>query len=121
MQIAVATGELPTGVTKVANVTPSKEAPVPKAETLGLKLRDGKPSGAQVVSVLPDSPAARAEIVADDIITDVEKQPVTDAAGCVSAIATGLVTKGSKGVLLNIEHQGRRAFVILDARPVSPP
>jgi len=116
MQIAVATAELPTEFTKVANVAPSKESSAPKAETLGLKLRDGKPAGAQVVSVAPGSPAAHAEIFPDDVITEVESKPVNDAAGCVSAITTGLVTKGNKGILLNVERQGRRAFVIVNPR-----
>ena len=120
-QIAVATGELPMNFTKVSNVAPAKGTPAAKAETLGLKLRDGKPAGAQVVSVAPNSPAAHADLVVDDLITEVESQPVTDAAGCVSAIATGLVTKGNKGVLLNIERHGQRAFVILDVHPPSPP
>ena len=114
LQIAVATGELPTEVTKVANVGPPKEGPAAKAETLGLKLRDGKPKGAQVVSVAAGSPAAHAEIFPDDLVTEVEGKPVNDAAGCVSAITTGLVTKGNKGILLNVERQGRRAFVILN-------
>lgn len=121
IQIAVATGELPIEVTKVANAAPSKDTPAAKAETLGLKLRDGKPTGAQVVSVATGSPAARAEIFTDDVITEVESKPVNDAAGCVSAIATGLVTKGKKGVLLNVERQGRRAFVILNPHlPAAP-
>ena len=121
LQIAVPTGELPTEITKVANVAPAREVPAAKAETLGLKLRDGKSGGAQVVSVAPNSPAALAELFADDVISGVESQPVNDAAGCVSAIATGLVTKGNKGVLLNIERQGRRAFVILDPHPPVAP
>jgi len=54
-------------------------------------------------------------------ITEVESKPVTDAAGCVSAITTGLVTKGNKGILLNVERQGRRAFVILNPRLPSIP
>lgn len=121
MQIAVATGELPIEVTKVANAAPGKETPAAKAETLGLKLRDGKPAGAQVVGVAPGSPAAYSEIFSDDVITQVEGKQVNDAAGCVSAITTGLVTKGNKGVLLNVERQGRRAFVILNPRIPSAP
>jgi Do/DeqQ family serine protease len=121
IQIAVATGELPIKITKVANVAPSKETPAAKAETLGLKLRDGKPAGAQVMSVASGSPAAHAEILADDVITEVESKPVHDAAGCVSAITTGLVMKGNKGILLNVERQGRRAFVILNPHLPSAP
>ena len=112
LRIAVATGELPTEITRVANVSPSKGLEA-KAEMLGLKLRDAKPAGAQVVGTQPDSPAAHSEIFTDDVITGVEGQPVTDAAGCVSAITTGLMTKGRKGVLLNIERKGQRTFVVL--------
>jgi S1-C subfamily serine protease len=117
LQIAVATGELPVEMTKVANVAPSRGEPTAKAETLGLKLRDGKPTGAEVIGVTPGSPAARAEILADDLITGVESRPVNDAAGCVSAIATGLVTKGNKGIILNIERSGRRTFILLIPHP----
>lgn len=120
LQIAVATGELPVQITKVANSAPAREAVAAKAETLGLNLRDGKPSGAQVVSVTAGSPAARAEIVADDLITGVESRPVNDAAGCVSAITTGMMTKGNKGLLLNIERAGRRTFILLIPRPPPP-
>jgi serine protease Do len=116
MRIAVATGELPGQFTKVANVTPIKGAES-KAETLGLKLRDAKPAGAQVVGTQPNSPAARAEILTDDVITAVEGQPIADAAGCVSAIATGLVTKPGKGILVNLERRGQRTFVILNPQP----
>ncbi len=116
LRIAVATGELPTQVTKVANTTPAEKAEA-KAETLGLRLRDAKPRGAQVVGVLPDSPASHAEVFADDIIPAVDARPVTDAAGCVSAITTGLVSQPGKGVLLNLERKGRRTFAILPPRP----
>jgi len=112
LRIPVPTGELPGEITKVANSAPPKSVEA-KTETLGLKLQDAKPVGAQVIGTQPDSPAALAEIFPNDIITQVEGQPVTDAAGCVSAIATGLVTKGRKGLLLNIERKGQRTFVIL--------
>lgn len=112
LRIPVATGELPTEVTKVANTSPAKGLEA-KAETLGLKLRDAKPAGAHVVGTDPGSPAALSDVFPDDVITGVEGQAVTDAAGCVSAITTGLVSKGGKGVMLNIERKGQRTFVIL--------
>jgi S1-C subfamily serine protease len=116
MHIAVATGELPDEVTKAANVMPAKGGEA-KTETMGLQLRDAKPAGAQVVGILPDSPASRILIFPSDVVTGVDGHTVGDAAGCVSAIATGLVTKGSKGVLLNIERKGQRTFVILQPQP----
>ena len=100
---------------------PARKHPRPRPRRWDLKLRDGKPAGAQVIGVALNRPAARADIFADDVITEVEGKPVTDAAGCVSAIATGLVTKGSKGVLLNIERQGQRTFIILNPHPSLAP
>lgn len=116
LRIDVVTGELPGQVTKVTNTAPAEKAEA-RTEGFGLRLRDAKPRGAQVVGVLPDSAASHAEVFADDIITEVESKPVTDAAGCVSAITTSLVSKTGKGVLLNIERKGRRTFVILPAQP----
>lgn len=114
LRIPVATGELPTEITKVANVGPVKTLDA-KVETLGLKMRDAKPVGAQVVGTQPESPAAHSDIFVDDVITGVEGQPIADAASCVSAITTGLAAKGNKGVLLNIERKGQRTFVVLQS------
>ena len=108
----VATGELPDEITKAANSLPARAGEA-KTETMGLQLRDAKPAGAMVVGTLVDSPASRALLFPDDIVTGVEGQKINDAADCVSAIATSLVARGSKGVLLNIERKGQRTFVIL--------
>ena len=113
LRIPVATGELPGEITKVANISPQKGADA-KLESFGLKLHDAQPAGARVVATIPESPAARAEIFPDDIITEVEAVSVKDSAGCISAITTGLVTKGSKGVVLNIDRKGKRIFAVLN-------
>ena len=118
MKIAVPTAELPTELTKV--VPPSaKFTTEPKLETLGLRLRDAKPAGAQVAEILPDTPASKAEILAEDIITEVETRPIADAAACAAAITAGLQVKGTRGVLLNLDRRGKRTYVVL--YPQKPP
>lgn len=112
LKIAVPTAELPTEVTKVANV-PARPAAAPKLETLGLRLRDAKSAGAQVAEIIADSPASKAEILTDDVITGVETKPVADAVSCAAAIAAGIDVKGKKGILLNLERRGKRTYVVL--------
>jgi S1-C subfamily serine protease len=117
LHIAVATGELPSEVQRVANAAPTKGVEA-KSETMGLQLRDAKPAGAQVVGTLPDTPASHTEIFPEDVITGVEGQPVADAAACVTAITAAVAKKGgSKDVLLNIDRRGQRTFVILQPPP----
>jgi len=113
LKIAVPTGELPTEITKVANLAPRKSGDA-KLETFGLKLHDAKPTGAQVAEIVADSPASKAEILAGDIITEVETKPVADATACAAAITAGAGGKRSKGVLLNLDRRGKRTYVVLD-------
>jgi S1-C subfamily serine protease len=115
MKIPVATAELPGEITKVANVAPKKSGES-KAESLGLKLRDAKPAGAQVAEIVPDSPASRAEILAEDIITEVESKPVADAAACAAAIGAASEAKAGRGVIINIDRRGKRLFVVIGGK-----
>ncbi len=115
MKIPVATAELPRELAKVANVQPAP-APAPDAESLGLKLKDAA-TGALVVEIAPESPAARAEILAGDVITAVETQSVANAAACVRAIDGSIRDKPAKGVLLNIDRKGKRTFAVLKTAP----
>src|SRR5262249_44801457 len=92
--------------------------PSPKtdAEALGLKLKDSD-GGAQVVEIVPETPAARAEILAGDVITAVEAQPVKGAAACAKSIESSAQERRSKGVLLNLDRKGRRTFAVLKTSP----
>ena len=66
------------------------------------------------MEVVADSPASKVEILAEDVITEVETKPVADAAACAAAISAGLEAKGSKGVLLNLERRGKRIYVVFN-------
>jgi S1-C subfamily serine protease len=118
VRVPVVTGELPTELTRVANQSPQKASASPesKAGVLGLKLKDAKPSGAAVTEVAPGSPAAKADLQADDVITAVESKPVGNAAACLTAINSATAGKPGekkKGVMLNIERKGKRTYAVL--------
>ena len=115
LKITVATAELPQEFTRVANLQPSA-GPRADAESLGLKLKDAA-AGALIVEIERDSPAGRAEILAGDVITSVETQPIADAASCVRAIDLALYEKRASGVLLNLERKGKRTFAVLKSSP----
>ena len=117
MKIPVATAELPKELTKVANVPPAKVF-TPDAESLGLKLKDFEAGGgALVMDIAPESAAARAEILAGDVVTAVESQLVPNAEACARAIDGRLRDQPAKGVLLNIDRKGKRTFVVLKTSP----
>ena len=111
MKIAVATAEVPVPVAKVANLAP-RLAEGARLEGLGLRLRDVN-GGVLVIEVVPNSPAAKAEITTDDLITEVETKPMPNSSLCAAAIIAAMDVKGSKGVILNIDRKGKRTFVVL--------
>jgi serine protease Do len=112
MKIAVATEELPVPVTKVANLAPELPEGA-RLAGLGLRLRDTNGGGVLVTEVIPNSPAAKAEIATDDVITDVETKPMANSSNCAASIIAAMDLKGSKGVILNIDRKGKRTFVVL--------
>ncbi len=112
LKVPVTTGEIPSDVTKVANLAPKKSADA-KAEGWGLTLRDRAKGGPVVVKVAPDSAAAKADIHVEDLITEVETKRVTSAAGALTAIGATDV-RGKKGVLLNVDRNGKRTFAVLE-------
>ena len=113
LKIAVVTEELPAEIAKMAGTSPRKAGEA-KIEMLGLKLHDAKPAGARVVEIVADSPASKVEILAEDVITEVETKPVADASACAAAISAGAAARGGKGVLLNLERRGKRIYVVLN-------
>lgn len=82
-------------------------------ERLGMVLKAAKPRGIRVESVDPNSPADRSQICAGDLITEIENKPVQSVADCVSAISASVGRNPAIGILLQVERQGRRIFVLL--------
>ena len=125
LKVAVATGELPGDVTKVSNAGPKKDAAGDEDDNkdnsygfqfqdvnkdLAEKLKLKTTHGAMVTEVMPNSPAALAGIQRDDLITEVDSQPVTDATACKDLIAKH---DSSKGILLFIDRKGQKTYAVL--------
>jgi S1-C subfamily serine protease len=123
LKIAVATAELPSDLTKVANVAPKKIPAETKDEFFGLQTQDvskelaeslrlKSPHGAIVTDVAPNSPAALAGIRREDLITEVDSQPVAD-----SGSLKALIEKhgAGKGILLFIDRKGQKTYAVLKA------
>ena len=112
MQIPVTTGEVPSNFTKVSATQTSKPL-VANTEALGMKFKAGN-KRAVVSDIAAESPAAKAGLRIDDIVTDVESKPVASPGAVFEAIAAGAGKSAKKGVLLNIERKGKRTFVVLE-------
>ncbi len=80
-------------------------------DKLGLVLREVKGRGVRVESIADGSLASRNDLEERDIVTEVENRPVRTVAECLSAIRVG-VGRSRGGVLLQVERQGRRTFVL---------
>ena len=114
LQIPVATGELPTTYTKVSTIPTKRPVPA-KPETFGLKLKDAPGRRVVVSDVAGESPAARAGMQTDDVITDVETKPVATSEAVFEAIAKSDGRAAKKGILLNLERKGKRTYAVLEA------
>lgn len=70
-----------------------------------------------VTSVQDDSPAAKADIAAGDVIDGIDGKPI----GSVSAVARAVKSDAGKGVLLHIRHAGESRYKHLPARHAKDP
>jgi S1-C subfamily serine protease len=113
LRIPVVMGELPSKITTVANIGTGKLGIEARAESLGLKLRNAKPTGAVVTGITADSPASRAKMQSDDVIVEVEGRPVRDAAAAAAAIGDRVREAGDKAVLLHIQRKGQRLPIVI--------
>jgi len=84
-------------------------------ERFGLTLHELKGRGLRVEAVAEGSVAARGELQAQDLITEVEHRQVRSVAECLAAIRSALGRGGSGGALLQVERKGKRIFVLLKA------
>ena len=120
-KMQVATAELPSDVTKLASNTAPKKKDAEKRDLLGLKLQDadaesGKNIGNKVVvgvlvtGVVPDSPAARAEVRAGDVITEIDHKPVSKTETAEELIGNH---NPNRNILLFINRDGQKTFLVL--------
>ena len=111
--VALTTGELPDDYSKFAGF-PEPPAEPAKMEVLGLTLEEAENSGARVAAVAADSPAAKAELAAGDIITAVETEPKRGAAAVLAALRNAAERGSKKGVLVNFLREGKKSWAVIE-------
>jgi Do/DeqQ family serine protease len=127
MKIAVTTGELPNEIGRPAALEPSppSEPREEKINTFGLQVQEltkevarrlklKAQQGVIVTDVADNSIAAEQGIQREDVITEVDGQPVTNVASFRAALTKADPTRG---VLLYLDRKGSRTFAVLKAEP----
>jgi serine protease Do len=119
--VTVTTEELPGDTSKLAT---NQSPPSPRenvASSFGVQVQDVTPelkqelglksdSGVVVTEVIPNSPAAVADIQTGDVITEVGRNQVTDTASFQKALAD---QKGKPNLLLLLDRKGVKTYSIL--------
>jgi serine protease Do len=120
--VTVTTAELPTEAGKLASID---EPPAPENEdalsNFGVRVQNVTPdlkqelglksdSGVVVMDVLPNSPAAVADIQKGDVITEVGRNQVTNTDSFQKALAD---QKGKPNLLLLLDRKGVKTYSIV--------
>jgi serine protease Do len=104
--------ELPPTPQLVVDSSRPQRGSVSNQDRFGLKLKEIKGHGVRVEGVEAASPSARAGVVPEDLLTEVENRPVRTVADCLTALRAGMA-RSPAGVLVQLERQGLRTFVLL--------
>jgi len=110
--VNVPLAELPPAPQLVLEAGRPPRSPVSSQERFGLKLREVKGHGVRVEAVEATSASARAGLLPEDVLTEVENRPVRTASDCLGALRSG-ISRSPGGVLVQLERQGLRTFVLL--------
>ncbi|HET7511877.1 MAG TPA: trypsin-like peptidase domain-containing protein [Chthoniobacterales bacterium] len=125
MQIAITTGELPNDIGQPAALqpAPSEQSKPEEINKFGIQVQElskevasrlklKAQQGVIVTDVEENSIAAGQGIQREDVITEVDGQPVTNVASFRAALAKADPTRG---VLLYLDRKGSRTFAVLKA------
>jgi S1-C subfamily serine protease len=110
--VSIPLAELPPTPQVVVDFGRPQRNSVSSQERFGLKLKEIKGHGVRVEAVEATSASARAGLIPEDIVTEVENRPVRTAADCLAALRSGMA-RSPAGVLVQLERQGLRTFVLL--------
>jgi S1-C subfamily serine protease len=110
--ITLITGEQPEDPRRAAIPQPAPRPDV--APDFGLELTDATPTGAKIITISPESPAARADLRPADVIIAVNTEPVATAEAARSAIFFAMEKAPHKGVLLNFLRDGKKSWGVIE-------
>jgi Do/DeqQ family serine protease len=130
IKIPITTGELPSDISRASN-RPRPPSP-PREEQMGKfglqvqeltkemaeRLKLGMDKGVIVTDVTDNSLAAQQGIEREDVITEVDGQPVTDVKSFREALNKADPTRG---VLLYLDRKGSKTFAVLKATEADQP
>lgn len=130
IKVPVTTGELPNEISRASNQPVPQGAP-PEEETgkFGLQVQElnkemaermklGVDKGVIVTDVTDNSLAAQQGIEREDVITEVDGKPVTDAKSFRDALNKA---DPKRGVLLYLDRKGSKTFAVLKAAGADQP
>ena len=129
LSIPITTGELPNEISRASNQPAPQNAP-PEQESgkFGLQVQElskemaermklGVDKGVIVTDVVDNSLAAQQGIEREDVITEVDGKPVTDAKSFREALNKA---DPKRGVLLYLDRKGSKTFAVLKAGGAEP-
>lgn len=130
MKIPITTGELPNEIARASN-QPAPQA-APREEEMGKfglqvqeltkevaqRMKLGVDKGVIVTDVVDNSLAAQQGIEREDVITEVDGKPVTDAKSFREALNKA---DPKRGVLLYLDRKGSKTFAVLKATGADVP
>src|SRR5215469_8265312 len=119
--VTIKTEELPGDTSKLASAQPPTSQSEDFASTFGVQVQDVTPalkqelglksdSGVVVTEVVPNSPAAVADIQTGDVITEVGRNQVTNTESFQKALAE---QKGKPNLLLLLDRKGVKTYSIV--------
>ncbi|HWY52154.1 MAG TPA: trypsin-like peptidase domain-containing protein [Chthoniobacterales bacterium] len=130
LKVPVTTGELPNEISRASN-EPARPPQNPEEEAgkFGLQVQEltkemaqrfklGVQRGVIVTDVTENSLAAQQGIEREDVITEVDSKPVTDAKTFREALNKA---DPKRGVLLYLDRKGSKTFAVLKASGGEPP
>jgi S1-C subfamily serine protease len=129
-KIPITTGELPSEISRASNQplppNPPREEESGKfgiqvqelSKEMADRLKLGVDKGVIVTDVADNSIAAAQGIEREDVITEVDGKPVTDAKSFREAL---LKADPKRGVLLYLDRKGSKTFAVLKATGAEPP
>ena len=130
IKVPITTGELPNDIARASN-QPPPQAPAPEEQSgkFGLQVQEltkemaermklAVDKGVIVTDVSDNSLAAQQGIEREDVITEVDGRPVTDAKSFREALNKA---DPKRGVLLYLDRKGSKTFAVLKASGADQP
>ena len=124
MSIPITTGELPNEISRASNQPAPQNAPLEQesgkfglqdqelSKEMAERMKLGVDKGVIVTDVVDNSLAAQQGIEREDVITEVDGKPVTDAKSFREALNKA---DPKRGVLLYLDRKGSKTFAVLKA------